>query len=84
MRSPNRLPHCILGLVIGSLLSLVGPAPAPAAEPDFGWVEQQFCHLPLEARSGTGPLFWLHGDESQERLEKYVGKAALANTARRR
>ena len=30
----------------------------------------------MEARRLTGPLFWLHGDESKERLEMYVGKVA--------
>jgi hypothetical protein len=39
-------------------------------------VEKQFRELPLEARRLTGPLFWLHGDESQQRLEMYVGKVA--------
>ncbi|HEY5910344.1 MAG TPA: glycosyl hydrolase [Verrucomicrobiae bacterium] len=28
----------------------------------------------METRRLTGPLFWLHGDESKERLEMYVGK----------
>lgn len=39
-------------------------------------VEQQFRELPMSARQWTGPLFWLHGDESRERLEMYVGKVA--------
>jgi hypothetical protein len=39
-------------------------------------LEQQFRELPMEARRLTGPLFWLHGDESKERLEMYVGKVA--------
>ena len=39
-------------------------------------LEQQFRELPIEARRLTGPLFWLHGDESKERLEMYVGKVA--------
>ena len=30
----------------------------------------------MEARRLTGPLFWLHGDESQQRLESYVAKVA--------
>lgn len=30
----------------------------------------------MEARRLTGPLFWLHGDESRERLEEYVAKIA--------
>lgn len=39
-------------------------------------LEQQFRQLPQEARRLTGPLFWLHGDESKERLEMYVAKVA--------
>lgn len=39
-------------------------------------LERQFRELPPEARRNTGPLFWLHGDESRERLEMYVGKVA--------
>ena len=42
----------------------------------FAALEEQFRELPLEARRLTGPLFWLHGDESQERLETYVEKVA--------
>ena len=39
-------------------------------------LERQFRELPIEARRLIGPLFWLHGDESHERLEMYVGKVA--------
>lgn len=45
-------------------------------EPDWAAIEQSFRDLPLDARRLTGPLFWLHGDESQERLEMYVEKVA--------
>ena len=47
-----------------------------AAEPDWASLEREFRELPLEARRQIGPLFWLHGDESKERLEMYVGKVA--------
>ena len=30
----------------------------------------------MEAKRLTGPLFWLHGSESKERLESYVQKTA--------
>ncbi len=30
----------------------------------------------MEARRLTGPLFWLHGDESRQRLEQFVAKVA--------
>lgn len=49
---------------------------AGGAEPNFATLENQFRELPLEARALTGPLFWLHGDESRERLESYVAKVA--------
>jgi hypothetical protein len=51
-------------------LSLVA-VQAPAAS-----FEKDFRELPKEARRLTGPLFWLHGDESQERLEMYLEKVA--------
>ena len=45
-----------------------------AAQGDFSTVERQFQQLPIEARRLTGPLFWLHGDETKDRLDMYVGK----------
>ncbi|MBI4879455.1 MAG: hypothetical protein HY812_07310 [Planctomycetes bacterium] len=39
-------------------------------------LERQFLELPPDVRRLTGPLFWLHGDESRERLEEYVAKVA--------
>ena len=59
-----------------ALFALGGAAPACAAGPSLAALEQQFRELPPEARRLTGPLFWLHGDESKERLEMYVGKVA--------
>jgi len=47
-----------------------------AGEPSLTTVEKQFRELPMEARRQTGPLFWLHGDESKERLEMYLDKVA--------
>lgn len=44
--------------------SLVG-----AGEPNIQTLEQQFRNLPMEARRLTGPLFWLHGTETQAELE---------------
>jgi hypothetical protein len=62
---------------------LTAVAKAPAADPQTGTsetgiiaLEQEFRELPPEARRQTGPLFWLHGDDSKERLEMYVGKVA--------
>jgi len=64
-----------------SCLVIAACALAPissAAEraPDATSVEKQFRELPIEARRLTGPLFWLHGDESRERLETYLDRVA--------
>jgi hypothetical protein len=49
---------------------------AVAAVEDGTTLERQFRELPIESRRLLAPFFWLHGDESRERLEMYVGKAA--------
>ncbi len=49
---------------------------APADEPPIATVEQQFRELPMEAKRLMGPLFWLHGEESKERLDLYIEKMA--------
>jgi len=60
--------------------SSCGASAAPARlsieQPSISVVEKQFLEMPMAARWGTGPLFWLHGDESKERLETYVQKVA--------
>lgn len=40
-------------------------------------LELDFRVLPMSARRLTGPLFWLHGDESKQRLELELDKVAL-------
>jgi len=64
--------------IIPIILALTGCQlmAGPAGEMDIGQFETKFRELPLEARQLTGPLFWLHGDESKERLELYVDKVA--------
>jgi len=37
-------------------------------------LERTFREMPLEARRLTGPLFWMHGDESQAQLEGELQK----------
>jgi len=60
-----------------AILAALGVPAAAAAEPDdFAVVEEWFRTLPMEARRLTGPLFWLHGDESSELLARYVQKVA--------
>ncbi len=39
-------------------------------------METLFRELPMEAKRLTGPLFWLHGSESQEQLEALVERTA--------
>jgi len=56
--------------------ALAAQAQARPAGPGLATLERQFRELPPEARRLTGPLFWLHGDESKERLEMYVAKVA--------
>lgn len=59
-------PSCLALLLGAASLCVASPAD----------LETQFRELPKEARRMTGPLFWLHGDESKDRLEMYVGKVA--------
>ena len=65
----------ILAAAAGFLLVFAARALA-APEADWPTLEKQFVEVPLEARRLTGPLFWLHGNETRERLELYVGKVA--------
>ena len=65
----NKIVQLIVLILLVNLVAFAG-------EPDFATVESQFRELPMDARRLTGPLFWLHGDESTERLEMYVGKVA--------
>ena len=39
-------------------------------------MEKDFRDLPMAAREMTGPLFWMHGTESEARLREYVGRVA--------
>ena len=64
-------------LLFGTLLQApAADTQARSSEAGFASLERQFHELPPEARRQTGPLFWLHGDDSKERLEMYVGKVA--------
>ncbi|MFW6172112.1 MAG: glycosyl hydrolase [Planctomycetota bacterium] len=72
----------ICAVVISSLAVVLASTPCAQAEQpsdlaqDLAQVEQQFRTLPMEARRLTGPLFWLHGDESPQRLKTYLDKVA--------
>ncbi len=49
---------------------------ARAEDPTLNDLERQFRALPMDARRLTGPLFWLHGDESAQKLEAELVKVA--------
>jgi len=46
------------------------PLPIVAGESDWTVLEKQFRDVPMEARQHTGPLFWMHGDETRQQLER--------------
>jgi len=55
--------------------ALLGLSAARASEQgDLSHLEDDFRNLPVESRYLTGPLFWLHGDESKEQLETELDK----------
>jgi hypothetical protein len=68
-----------LGLAVVAACAALAEARAPSIET----LEQQFRELPLEARRLTGPLFWLYGDESPERLRMYLEKVVEGGNVRR-
>jgi hypothetical protein len=63
-------------LLLTSSLCWTALMAAAAGQENRTTLEQPFRTLPIEARRLTGPLFWLHGDESKDRLEMYVGRVA--------
>lgn len=66
---------CLLVLAITAiaLANTSGSRLSWGESPDgIAALEADFQELPVEARRLTGPLFWLHGDESPERLERYL------------
>lgn len=58
------------------LASLAFTATARADEPSWPDLERSFCTLPMEARRLTGPLYWLHGDETSAQLVGELEKVA--------
>ncbi|MEI6278217.1 MAG: glycosyl hydrolase [Verrucomicrobiae bacterium] len=59
---------------LGLVLSI--PSAAIADEPSMGTVEKQFRELPMDARRLTGPLFWMHGTETKDDLERELDRVA--------
>ncbi|HEY3322169.1 MAG TPA: glycosyl hydrolase [Planctomycetota bacterium] len=69
----RRVLALMLAAVIAGCLPC-GTALAETKEPTAAAVEKQFRELPMEARRLTGPLFWMHGTESQAQLEGELRK----------
>lgn len=68
---------CVLLVVLTTAVATGAPPRLTAPGSDqLPELERQFATLPAEARRLTGPLFWLHGDESPSRLEAYLEKVA--------
>ncbi len=63
-------------ITIGILVWTAGVGGLLAGEPSFDVVEREFRELPMETRRLTGPLFWLHGDETPAQLEGELQKVA--------
>ncbi len=71
------MPRPLISLCAGFVAVLAALCVCFAEESkDFASLEQQFKTLPSSARRMTGPLFWLHGTESKERFDFYLGKVA--------
>ena len=67
----------VRGSLVAGLAALLGmQACSRAEEPTLKDLERRFHELPMEARRLTGPLFWLHGDESRAQLEAELTKVA--------
>ena len=56
------------------MLALLAIPAARAKDQAWTDLEKQFDALPMEARRLTGPLFWMHGDESRSQLEGELQK----------
>jgi alpha-L-rhamnosidase len=74
-------PNLVVGFVLLGLgywpeASGMDAGATQSNEPAIAEVERAFRELPMDNRRMLGPLFWLHGDESRERLEHFVGKVA--------
>ena len=64
----------IFAILFGGLSFAATAFAVSAGEEEMAALEKRFRELPMDARRLTGPLFWLHGDESRERLEMYLDK----------
>jgi hypothetical protein len=64
----------LLMLVAGATPGIAGRTDEP--DSTIRDLERDFRTVPMDAKRITGPLFWLHGDESPELLNEYVSKVA--------
>ena len=73
-----KLPLLTLFPVLLTPLKAADSVPAATPGPAAAWerLASEFRELPLDSRRSMGPLFWLHGDETPEQLEKTLGKVA--------
>lgn len=58
--------------IIALLFLCAGSYSVASTANSLSELRTQFTEMPMEARRLTGPLFWLHGNESKERLEEYI------------
>jgi len=72
----TRSAFVILVLLLrGGVLS-AAENPAVSTHPPEVPLETQFRELPMESRRLTGPLFWLHGTQSADRIRTVLQKVA--------
>jgi hypothetical protein len=74
--SAERMRNRVYGLTFLLSIIMLGVASHATAQDDLKTLERRFSDLPPESRRLTGPLFWLHGDESDDRLRQYVNIVA--------
>ncbi|MBN2307985.1 MAG: hypothetical protein JXR94_03380 [Candidatus Hydrogenedentes bacterium] len=63
-------------LIVPGCLLLIACVPAGSAGAGARGLEAEFRTPTQQSRRLLGPLFWLHGDESAEHLDAYVGIVA--------
>ncbi len=66
----SNLPITLSAALICALACAIAPAGAVSK------LEQEFRNVPASSRQLIGPLLWVHGDESKERIEEMVQKVA--------
>ncbi|MCX6872728.1 MAG: glycosyl hydrolase [Verrucomicrobia bacterium] len=76
LAAPQILAKPVAGANDKLNLACAAIQPASVGEADMVGLEGQFRDLPMAARRNTGPLFWMHGTESKEDLEKELNHVA--------